>query len=1102
MIILNVHFLSMVKSRLLHLHFTLFLLIFLSTTAGAHGLAPFVENKGQWHEDVFYKASIPGGDLYVLKNKLKYVFYQGHPAHHHNDIFHDHQPALRTAALAPDIRHLQQAVEISFEGSNPDSEILGENAEFRNIHYIKGSGLRTKNISATGRVRISNLYEGIDLVIYTKNDALKYDLMVQPGKDPSVISMRYNGQNAMNLRDGNLLIHTIFGEMEEQAPVVYSQKDDQRVPVEAAFAINGDRVQFVFPNGWDKSLPLIIDPELIFSTYSGSRADNWGFTATYDDDGNLYSGGIVIDTGYPVTNGVFQPDHAGEWDVGILKYDPTGKNLIWATYLGGSFSETPQSIIVNSKGELIIYGTTSSPDFPMKDNSFSTEFLGGDPIYDTTNLVPYRLVGGIPMRNGTDIFLAILSEDGSELVGSTFIGGSENDGIIEKYFPLTRNYGDQFRGEVNIDDDDNIYVASNTSSPDFPLKNAVQTIYGGGTNDGVVMKFNPGLSDLLWSTYVGGSGMDALYSVKVDRQGNVFAAGGSNSIDFPVTENAIKTQKPGADDIDGVVVKIAKDGSELLAATYIGTTSYNQVYFLELDSTNNVYLLGQTQGSYPLTDGVYANANSGQFIQKISNDLDSTFFSTTIGSGRGSPDFSPTAFLVNECENIFISGWGGTLNHPAFGYIGGNTNGLPVTDNAFQSQTDGTDFYLMVLLQDAKQLLYASYFGEINGRGEHVDGGTSRFDKKGIVYQSVCGGCGGSSGFPTWPPDVWSSTNNSTNCNNAAFKFDLASLLAQFETDTPDFTNRGIRQGCYPLTLVFLNESLGGEDFLWSFGEGTITNQEDSITITYENPGVYPVVLTATDINTCVRVSQANGTITVFDYEFGIMPDDSICSGEEITLYATGGTDYDWNPKNSLQNGNTANPIASPDTTTTYSVVITDANGCVGEDSLQISVIPAITADFSVEHFYDCIKSPLLRFTNKSENASFFRWDFGDGNASEEKDTEHQYVEHDSLKIYQVTLTSGESFCTQSKTVPVSSVTPFIPNFISPNNDGMNDVFEIRTDGPVELNVYNRWGKAVYRNELYQNTWGGDDLASGVYYYEVIFSDKNTRCNGWLQVMH
>ena len=408
----------------------------------------------------------------------------------------------------------------------------------------------------------------------------------------------------------------------------------------------------------------------------------------------------------------------------------------------------------------------------------------------------------------------------------------------------------------------------------------------------------------------------------------------------------------------------------------------------------------------------------------------------------------------------------------------------------------------MVLLQDAEKLLYATYFGEYGGVGDHVDGGTSRFDKKGIVYQSVCGGCRGSSGFLTWPQDVWSTTNNSTNCNNAAFKFDLASLLALFETDTEDFTDRGIRDGCYPLTLVFLNESLGGENYLWEFGEGTVTDQEDSILITYENPGNYPVVLTATDINTCVRESKARGIITVHDYGFSIMPDDSICYGESITLNASGGVIYDWNPKNSLQNPSSASPVAMPDSTMIYSVKIEDQNGCKAEDSLEIKVIPKVIADFVFEKLHNCFDTPVLAFKNNSENASNFKWDFGDGNASSEFEPVHQYASTDSVNNFEIALTAGESFCSNSVSQHVTSVKPFVPNFFSPNGDGKNEAFEITVDDEIELHIYNRSGKKVYASDNYQNNWQAGDLASGVYYYQIIFNDKNTRCNGWVQVMY
>lgn len=1066
----------------------------------------FIENKGQWHEDVAFKASIPGGDLYVLNDRLKYVFYTrqhgGHEVLNENDASNSRQASSYDKSI--------HAIELSFSNSRKGTKVIGKGKSPEKINYIKGTDQKkwVQNAGAYAELEIENLYEGIDFVMYSTQGVLKYDFVVNPGSNPGEIQLKYEGQKAIGIHEKKLVLSTVHGQLIENVPVSFSKSNARTSTVRTEFELENDLVRFRFPDGYDETMRLVIDPELIFSTYSGSYADNWGFTATYDEEGNLYSGGIVADVGYPTTSGVFQPEFQGEWDVGILKYSPDGKDLIWATYLGGSFSETPQSIIVNSKGELIIYGTTSSPDFPMKDESFQQTFLGGDPIFDTTNLEPYRLVGGISMLNGTDVFLAILDSKGETLVGSTFIGGTENDGIMEKFKPLTKNYGDQFRGEVNIDSEDNIYVASNTSSPDFLIKDGPINVYGGGDNDGVVMKFNPDLSDLYWSTYAGGNGMDALFAIKVDLDGNVFAAGGSNSTDFPTTEGSHKPEKPIASDVDGVIVKIAGDGSVILEGTYVGTTNYDQVYFLELDSSNQVYVLGQTQGQYPVIGDVYSNANGGQFIHKLGNELDSTYFSTMIGVNTGSPDFSPTAFLVNECENIFISGWGGNNNSQVRGYIGGNTYGLPITANAFQSQTDGSDFYLMVLLQDAKQLLYATYFGEIGGNGDHVDGGTSRFDKRGIVYQSSCAscyrcindGCSSTDEFPTYPLDVWSTTNNAFNCNNAAFKFDLANLEARFDTDAQDFTNRGIRNGCYPFPIVFLNESIGGEDFHWSFGEGTETDQEDSIFITYDNPGVYPVILTATDINTCVRESVATGNITVYDYNFGIMPDDSICYSDDIKLAASGGIYYDWLPKSSLQNANSSMPLASPDSTTVYTVSIEDQNGCTHEDSLEIKVIPEIFPDFSYEKAYDCHDTPVLIIENQSENASLFQWDFGDGNTSEEADPTHKYTSSDSLRTFMLTLVAGESFCSHSKSEEVTSVATFVPNFVSPNDDGKNDAFEITADDAIELHIYNRWGKEIYYAENYQNNWQPKDIASGVYFYEIIFDDKNTRCNGWVQV--
>ena len=173
--------------------------------------------------------------------------------------------------------------------------------------------------------------------------------------------------------------------------------------------------------------------------------------------------------------------------------------------------------------------------------------------------------------------------------------------------------------------------------------------------------------------------------------------------------------------------------------------SFDQVYFIDLNANGDVFCYGQTAGHMPITSGVYRNVNSGQFLQKFSPDLSALEFSTVFGSGSTNglviPNISPTAFLVNDCNNIYMAGWGGFVNSSTqTGYWQSSTNGMPITSDAYQKTTSGSDFYFMVLNGDATELVYSTYLGG-NSSKTHVDGGTSRFDKYGIVYHAVCSGC-------------------------------------------------------------------------------------------------------------------------------------------------------------------------------------------------------------------------------------------------------------------------------------------------------------------------------------------------------------------------
>jgi hypothetical protein len=185
--------------------------------------------------------------------------------------------------------------------------------------------------------------------LYTQNAALKYEFIVSPKADPEQIQLQYKGASDVYLQDGMLQVKTSVNTVTETKPYTYQPLNGQPKEVASKFVLKNNILHFQFPKGYNKTLPLVIDPYLVFSTYSGSFTDNWGFTATNDPQGNLYSGGIEFGNRFPATIGAFQFSFSGYIDIAILKYSPDGKRLLYATYLGGAGAELPHSMIVNSK---------------------------------------------------------------------------------------------------------------------------------------------------------------------------------------------------------------------------------------------------------------------------------------------------------------------------------------------------------------------------------------------------------------------------------------------------------------------------------------------------------------------------------------------------------------------------------------------------------------------------------------------------------------------------------------------------------------------------------------------------------------------------------
>lgn len=883
----------------------------------------FIANLGQWQENILYKAPMHGGAFFAERDCFTIVVLSAEQL----EEFHD-------AKFNPDA-HISgfidaSAYKVHFAGANADVQVAGREELAGHYNYFIGKNPQywKSGVPRYHEVTYKNLYNGIDLLLTQAGSQMKYEFTLAPGASPDLLKLDYEGVQNLFVNKGNLIVCTSVMQIVELQPFAYQIDDNgKKRPVDCRYVVNRRQVTFELGD-YDASRPLVIDPTLIFASLSGSNVDNWGYTATFDKDGNLYSGGNAFGVGYPVGTGSFQVNYGGgATDVAISKFDAGGSFLHYTTYLGGNSAEVPHSLFVNENNELYVYGTTSSPNFAVTPNAFDTTFNGG---------TAYTLTSTVIFENGSDIFIAKFSDGGSTLLGCTYLGGSRNDGL-NTVTTLRRNYADEVRGEIILDDQSNVYVASCTQSVDFPTTaGVVDSTYNGTPQDGCIVKLSHDLSTLIFGTYFGGTGDDAAYSLVRASDGTLFVCGGTTSTDLPTSSTAIQPAYGGGDN-DGFVVHLNPNVTQVLHCTYLGKNNYDQAYQVKLDRFDNPHLYGQTyaSGTAWVQNAQWFIPNGGQFLTKLTPTLDSIVWSTAFGTGTIGLDISPNALLVDLCNNIYLSGWGSpTTNNGQ-----GGTSGLPITADAYQSTTDNNDYYFLCITDDASDIVYGTFFGSADAR-EHVDGGTSRFDNKGRIYQAVCAACGGHH-FPT-TPGAYSVNNGSTNCNIGVIKFDfnLPAVVADF--NIPNTV-------CAPINLQFQNTSQRISDsttFHWDFGDGTTSTQENP-THLYTQSGTYTITLVAQDAGSCNFADSISRQVVVLSNSNTTLSDAGFCDGEyvQIGIAPSGNADltYNWSPTADLSNPTISNPIASPSSTTTYQLYITD--GVCWDTLTQVVVVENLTID-------------------------------------------------------------------------------------------------------------------------------------------------------------
>ncbi len=992
-------------------------------TALAQGNIEFIENKGQWDKQVLYMGRVSNGAFFIRKDGFS-VAQQN--AGDLSDIYR----LIHEGGPRPDKMQIRgHMIRVDFVGASPQTVVVPEKkiATYNNYFIGDDTSKWAEGCRIYQVVTAQNIYPGVDVRFYTDNNFLKYDIIAKPGADISKIAMKYQGADQLRVSNKKLLIGTSLGELGESMPESYQSGREGRKEVNCKYVVKGDIVRFAVKD-YDPSATLVIDPSVTFCSFSGSLADNWGFTATYGPDNSMFGGGIVFGDGFQSSfpPGSYQTKfQGGPFDIGIIKLTSDGTNRVYATYIGGSGEEQPHSLFADNAGNLVIAGRTNSPK----------SGAGAYPVKDPAN----DIIGAC---GSYDIVVTKLNATGTAIIGSKRFGGTDKDGVNISEVralgttSLLRNYGDDGRSEVIIDESGNIYVASCTQSTassaanNFPVRGTPFQSTPGGSQDGVLIKLSPDLSNVLFCSYLGGNNNDAAYVLSIGPGGNIYVAGGTESTaaSFPGNEaGTIGTDNHGG--VDGFIAEISNNGSTVIRSTFLGTNGADQIYGIQFDKNGFPYVMGQTTGTWPVTPGTptYGSPAGKQFIAKLQPDLSAFVYSTVFGTGSLTPNISPVAFLVDRCENVYISGWGGYYGLTNW-YSSAGTTGLPVTADAIKSTTDGKDFYFFVIKKDAVQQLFGSFFGEFNRPGygcDHVDGGTSRFDKNGIIYQAICANCNldpqGQPNFPT-TAGVWAPVNNSSTraqCNLAMLKInmDLAGVLGHVQSSI-----NGVPRdtaGCLPLLVNFRDTIANAVSYEWDFGDGSpvITTTVPDTSHTYTAVGVYRVRLIAIDLSTCnqrdtsyvnIRVGDLKANLaanytklppcTAFQYRFDNLSTTDVTRPFQDTSFAWNFGDGSPSVISGMSPVNHTFPGPG-----TYKVklILKDTAYCNNPDTffIDLSVAENVKAQF-VTPAVGCLPYKAV-FDNTSIAGETWQWDFGDGNSSTGFEPTHDYT---ATGTYQVVL--------------------------------------------------------------------------------------------------
>jgi len=562
--------------------------------------------------------------------------------------------------------------------------------------YFLGRSCRLKHVPVHRSVHLKDVYEGIDVTIYGREGRLEFDFLLEPGSDPSRIRLGFEEASSLELTDeGELVIGTFGGRrIVQHAPVLYQVVHGIRTTVEGHFFLDQAGRIGIAVGHYDRSRRLIIDPVLSWATYFGGGHRDEGTGIAADDAGNSYICGKTLSTDFPVKD-PNQQDSGGEYDGFVAKIDASG-TLVWSTYIGGSSNDNLEAIALDASGNVYVAGWTFSTNFPIvgsaqgalagASDAFVSKFspagdrliyssvLGGTKreecyglavdgsgravIAGSTESSDFPVHGAFQNSHAggrLDGFVARFNASGSSISYASYLGGAK----------------DETAHAVAVDSGGSAYVAGDTASTDFPVKNAFQpekAAYGGS---GFVTKLSASGS-IAYSTFLGGKSDDWAYGIDVDGSGRAVVCGKTASQDFPI-QNAFQDEKAGT--YDAFLARLSAGGSSLEYGSFLGGSSHDACEAIRVGSDGRWSFVGTTRSTdYPLAgaDQAVSGGDVDAFVTILDPDSNRLAYSSYFG-GLGADE--ATGVAVDGGGDLHVTGRTESENLPVLDPLQGSLNG-------------------------------------------------------------------------------------------------------------------------------------------------------------------------------------------------------------------------------------------------------------------------------------------------------------------------------------------------------------------------------------------------------------------------------------------